>query len=259
MSIAIFKRSTSIVRTVNNSRVEWLSPQDAPSYFPDVETALREPDGLLAAGGDLSSERMLSAYASGIFPWYEEGQPILWWSPDPRCILRPDEFQTSRRLNQYLRRSTFTMSCNRAFADVIRACAESRPSQQGTWITPDMITAFEQLHAEGWAHSVEIWDESELVGGIYGLSIGRVFFGESMFSRRDNTSKFAMFALCQILTENNFALLDCQVLSQHLITLGARLIPRSEFSAILRTSCTPNAQFSAWPPKVRQITDLVLK
>lgn len=242
---------------MNNSRVEWLSAEDPVHSFPDVENALREPDGLLAAGGDLHVERLLYAYTRGIFPWYEDGQPILWWSPDPRCVMRPDEFRVSRRLRQYLRRSTFTLSCNRAFADVIRACAGARPAQQGTWITADMMAAFEQLHAEGWAHSVEIWDESELVGGIYGLSIGRVFFGESMFSKRDNASKFAMFFLCQILSRNDFTLLDCQVLSQHLMTLGAGSMPRTEFSELLRTSCATPAKFTAWPSKVRIISDLL--
>lgn len=244
---------------MNNSRVEWLSAEDAPHSFPDVEAALREPDGLLAAGGDLTRERLLYAYAHGIFPWYEDGQPILWWSPDPRCIMRPAEFRVSRRLQQYLRGSTFTLTCNRAFGDVIRACAENRPSQQGTWITSDIVDAFEQLHIDGWAHSVEIWDDSELVGGIYGLSIGRVFFGESMFSRRDNASKFAMLGICQILARNDFALLDCQVLSQHLTTLGARLMPRPEFTEILRTACKPGAQFDAWPSKVQPIADLLPK
>lgn len=244
---------------MSNSRVEWLSPQDPPDYFPNVESALREPDGLLAAGGDLTVERLLSAYASGIFPWYEHGQPILWWSPDPRCVLPPTEFRLGRRFRRYLRRSTFTLTCNKAFAGVIRACAEDRPSQQGTWITTDMIFAFETLHASGWAHSVEIWDESELVGGIYGLSIGRVFFGESMFSRRDNASKFAMYALCQILAESDFAILDCQMLSQHLTTLGARSISRPEFSKILHAFCDSRAQFSAWPSKVLQIADLLQK
>jgi len=244
---------------VSNSRVEWLSPLDSPQSFPDVETALREPDGLLAAGGDLSTERLLCAYRYGIFPWYEEAQPILWWSPDPRCVLQPENFRVSRRMRHYLRSSTFTLSFNRAFAKVIRACAGARRSQQGTWITPDIVAAFEQLHTDGWAHSVEIWDRTELVGGVYGLSIGRVFFGESMFSGRDNTSKFAMLALCQVLTRSNFALLDCQVLSSHLLTLGATLIPRSDFCAILRTACTPAGQFSAWPAKVQSIADLLDK
>jgi len=242
---------------MSSPRIEWLSPHGSAQYFPDVESALREPDGLLAAGGDLSSERLLCAYAAGIFPWYEDGQPILWWSPDPRCILRPAEFRVSRRLRQYLRRSAFTVSYNRAFAAVIRACAGSRRSQQGTWITPAMIVAYEALHAAGWAHSAEIWDGADLVGGIYGLVIGRVFFGESMFSRRDHASKFAMFALCQELAENDFALLDCQVLSPHLLSLGATVLPRTQFTSILRTACTPASQFSAWPAKELPIAALL--
>ena len=244
---------------MSNNRVVWLGPETAEQYFPDVETALREPDGLLAAGGDLSSERLLSAYRSGIFPWYEEGQPILWWSPDPRCVLRPDDFHVSRRLQQYIRRSTFTLSCNRAFSDVITACAGERKYQPGTWITADMIDAYAQLHADGWAHSIEIWDDDKLVGGLYGVSIGRVFFGESMFSHHDNASKFAMFGLTRILSRGDFALLDCQVLSQHLLTLGATLLPRTDFVEILRSSCTPASQFDGWPTKVLPICELVAK
>lgn len=241
---------------MRNSRVAWLSPSDPPQQFPDVATALREPDGLLAAGGDLSSARLLAAYTAGIFPWFEQGQPILWWSPDPRCVLRPGALHVARRLRQYLRRSTFTLSYNRAFTDVIRACAGQRRAQQGTWITADMMDAYEQLHAAGWAHSVEIWDGAELAGGIYGLSIGKVFFGESMFSRRDNASKFAMLALCRELVQNEFALLDCQVVSPHLLTLGAIMLPRSEYCAILRARCTPASQFGAWPSQLAPISDL---
>jgi leucyl/phenylalanyl-tRNA--protein transferase len=230
---------------------------DSPQHFPDVESALREPDGLLAAGGDLCSERLLSAYASGIFPWYEDGQPILWWSPNPRCVLRPAEFHVSRRLRQYVRRSAFTCSYNRAFPGVIRACAGRRRAQQGTWITPAMVAAYERLHAEGWAHSVEVWAGTDLVGGLYGLSIGKVFFGESMFSYRDHASKFAMLALCQVLTQYEFALLDCQVLSPHLLTLGATQIPRSRFTAILRAACSGNSQFHSWPSKPQPIAGLL--
>jgi leucyl/phenylalanyl-tRNA--protein transferase len=241
---------------VNNTRLVWLTPQDAADNFPHVDSALREPDGLLAAGGDLSQERLLAAYRSGIFPWYEEGQPILWWSPDPRCVLRPSEFHISRRLRQYARQSTFTLSCNQAFDEVILACAGARKSQQGTWITADLKTAFERLHVDGWAHSVEIWDQGELVGGVYGIAIGRVFFGESMFSRRDNASKFALLGLCQILAQNNFELLDCQVLSQHLVTLGARVISRSEFSEILCSFCATGEQFANWPENIVKIAEL---
>lgn len=237
----------------------WLGPDDPADAFPPVNLALREPDGLLAAGGDLSQERLLTAYRAGIFPWYEEGQPVLWWSPDPRCVLRPTDFHISRRLRQYARRTAFTLSCNRDFAAVISACSGARKSQQGTWITEDVRHAFLQLHADGWAHSVEIWDESKLVGGIYGLSIGRVFFGESMFSHRNNASKFAMLGLCSILQDNRFALLDCQVLSQHLTTLGARLIDRSEFVDQLDEHCASGQQFANWPANVTRIADFLPK
>jgi leucyl/phenylalanyl-tRNA--protein transferase len=224
--------------------------------FPDVEMALREPDGLLAAGGDLSRERILKAYSKGIFPWYEDGQPILWWSPDPRCVLIPGEFRVSRRLARYARNSTFMLSCNRDFAGVSDACAGARKPQQGTWITRDIRRAFLDLHASGWAHSLEVWDDKHLVGGIYGLSIGRIFFGESMFSRRDNASKFAMLGLCSILVQNDIDLLDCQVLSQHLLSLGARLVPRQEFTAILRQCCSNPEQLVTWPSKPARIAEL---
>ena len=244
---------------MTSNRVAWLSPTDPPDSFPHVDLAQREPDGLLAAGGDLSTERLLVAYRSGIFPWYEEGQPILWWSPDPRCVLRPKDFHVSRRLRQYARSTTLTLSCNRAFDKVIVACAGHRKSQQGTWITTDVMSAYLALHADGWAHSVEVWDGEDLVGGIYGLSIGRVFFGESMFSAQNNASKFAMLGLCSILAQNDFELLDCQVLSQHLLTLGACLITRAEFSEILRGFCATDDQFANWPSKVVKIAELASK
>lgn len=234
---------------MSSARIAWLGPDDPVDAFPEVETALREPDGLLAAGGDLSQERLLTAYAAGIFPWYEDGQPILWWSPDPRCILVPEEFHVSRRFARYVRNSSLTLSCNRHFGKVIRACAGARKYQHGTWITQAIREAFLELHAAGWAHSVEVWDERELVGGIYGLSIGRVFFGESMFSHRDNASKFAMLGLCSILAQNGFKLLDCQVLSQHLLSLGARAIPRQDFTALLQEHCQDHEQFAKWPAK----------
>jgi len=244
---------------VNSSRVAWLAPTDPADAFPPVELALKEPDGLLAAGGDLSQERLLQAYRSGIFPWYEEGQPILWWSPDPRCIMHPRDFHVSRRLARYARLSRFTLSCNQAFGSVIEACAGDRKTQQGTWITADIKAAFGELHAAGWAHSVEIWEDQQLVGGIYGLSIGRVFFGESMFSHRDNASKFAMLGLCSILAQNDFEMLDCQVLSQHLVTLGARLIERAEFSNKLSGFCATGQQFANWPANVTKIGHFLSK
>lgn len=240
---------------MNSPRIVWLNPDDPVIEFPAVATALREPDGLLAAGGDLSQARLLAAYTAGIFPWYEEGQPILWWSPDPRCILDPAELHVSRRLARYARQSDYTVSFNESFAAVIDACAGARSTQQGTWITPDVRRAFVELHAAGWAHSVEVWDNKELAGGIYGLSIGRAFFGESMFSLRDNASKFAMIALCAELVRSDFEILDCQVLSQHLMSLGACLIPRSEFTARLTASCRNQDQFMNWPPKRSRIAD----
>lgn len=242
---------------MTTSRIEWLPDSGSPPKFPDVETALRDPDGLLAAGGDLSRERLLCAYAAGIFPWYEEGQAILWWAPDPRCVLQPNSFRVSRRLQRYVRRSALTLSCNQAFADVMRACAGRRIAQNGTWITPQMLNAYQDLHAAGWAHSVEVWDETDLVGGIYGVAIGGVFFGESMFSYRDNTSKFAMLALCRILSRNDFALLDCQVLSSHLQSLGATLMPRSEFTKLVQESCIPARQFANWPEKHLLIAEIL--
>ena len=236
-------------------RIAWLSAEDPPGNFPDVETALREPDGLLAAGGDLSMERILAAYRHGIFPWYDEGQPILWWSPDPRCVLRPQELRVSRRLAQYARRSNLTLHFNTAFGDVIRACAGERRSQQGTWITTEMISAYEDLHASGWAHSVEIRDEGQLVGGLYGLCIGRVFFGESMFSSTDNASKFAMLGLAAHMLDRGLELIDCQVVSQHLLSIGAMTIPRREFSAALRTLCEPATPVADWPAEPIAIPD----
>jgi leucyl/phenylalanyl-tRNA--protein transferase len=225
----------------------WISANDPPETFPDIETALREPDGLLAAGGDLSSPRLLAAYRHGVFPWFDAGQPILWWSPDPRCVLVPGNFYVSRRLKRDLRRSQAEIRFNCGFDEVIRNCAEPRISQQGTWITTDMISAFSRLHDEGWAHSVETWQDGALVGGLYGLAIGRLFFGESMFSREDNASKYALFALSSHLHDRGFELIDCQVTSQHLLTLGATMVPRQEFSRILQSACKPPIRFADWP------------
>ena len=232
---------------MNAIRIAWLSAEDPPDSFPDVEAALHEPDGLLAAGGDLAADRILAAYRKGIFPWYDEGQPILWWSPDPRCILRPGQLRVSRRLVQYARQSNLTVRFNSAFSTVIRACAGERRSQQGTWITDDMIVAYEGLHASGWAHSVEICDGDTLVGGLYGLCIGRVFFGESMFSDADNASKFAMLGLAGHMLEQGLELIDCQVVSPHLLSIGAGTMPRQEFSAELATLCDPATPVTAWP------------
>ncbi len=242
---------------MSNNRVTWLTASDSPDAFPDVKQALAEPDGLLAAGGDLSTPRLLAAYRAGIFPWYEEGQPILWWSPNPRCILRPSDLHVSRRLKQYVRASAATLSFNRAFNKVVRACAGHRMSQQGTWITPDMMRAYEELHAGGWAHSVEIWEDGELVGGLYGLCIGQVFFGESMFSAATNASKLALMGLVRHMLANNMELIDCQVDSQHLASLGASLISRDEFTQILKIACNPATRHANWPPNLTAVSELL--
>lgn len=232
---------------MSNNRVMWLSPDDPPDRFPPISAALHEPDGLLAAGGDLSTERLLFAYRSGIFPWYDEGQPLLWWSPDPRCVFMPGDFHISRRLQRELRRSTAEIRFNTAFSDVIRACAEPRRSEQGTWITPDMVKAYEGLHKGGWAHSIEVWQSGELKGGLYGIAIGKAFFGESMFSLMPNASKLALLYLAAQLDAGNLELLDCQVVSSHLLSLGARIVPRSEFLHSLKNACNPVVPFAHNP------------
>lgn len=232
---------------MTSNRVAWLKPDDPPAAFPSIHSALKEPDGLLAAGGDLSGERLLFAYRHGIFPWYDEGQPILWWSPDPRCVLRPGKFHIARRLRREIRQSRAVVEFNRRFGEVIRACAAPRQSERGTWIIDDIIAAFERLHAEGWAHSIEVSIDDRLIGGMYGLSIGRVFFGESMFSRESNGSKFALLGVSNLLRAEDFELLDCQVVSGHLLSLGAVAIPRRDFAAVLETACEPPTRFENWP------------
>jgi leucyl/phenylalanyl-tRNA--protein transferase len=242
---------------VKSPNITWISSDDPPDAFPDIETAFDIPDGLLAAGGDLAPERLLYAYQHGIFPWYDSGQPILWWSPDPRCVIRPHEFHVSRRLYRSLSRSALEVSFNQAFGDVIAACAEDRIGQQGTWITDDMTAAYTHLHDNSWAHSIEIWQENRLVGGLYGLAIGRAFFGESMFSRQTNASKVAMLALCQQMVLHDFEILDCQVESPHLISLGATLMSRNKFAAVLKRACKSNSQFLEWPAERRRVLDFL--
>lgn len=230
-----------------NNRIVWISPDDPPEAFPEIGSAMREPDGLLAAGGDLSSPRLLAAYRLGIFPWFGAGQPILWWSPDPRCVLFPGTFHASRRLRRELRGSNAEIRFNTCFESVVAACAEPRPGQDGTWIVPEMMAAYSRLHAEGWAHSIEVWQRDSLIGGLYGVVIGRVIFAESMFSRRSNASKYALYALSQLLQARNFALIDCQVNSMHLTALGADLLPRARFADILSVACDPAKRFGNWP------------
>jgi leucyl/phenylalanyl-tRNA--protein transferase len=208
------------------------SRADAP--FPPPAVALTVPNGLLAWGGDLQPERLLSAYCQGIFPWYTEGQPVLWWSPAPRCVMLPEDAYLSRRTRRRYNSGRYRISADKAFEEVIRACAQPREYDSGTWITGDMLQAYVQLHRLGHAHSVEIWEDSQLAGGIYGLAIGRAFFGESMFSRQVDASKIALLALCRQLADWSFGLLDCQVSNPHLLRMGAIELPRVEFLGRLR-------------------------
>ena len=199
--------------------------------FPPVNLA--EPDGLLAFGGDLSTERLLLAYRSGIFPWYE-GQHILWWCPNPRFVLYPSELRVSKSMQQTIKRNVFTFTVNKAFPEVIAHCKTiSRKDQASTWITEDVREAYTRLHREGYAHSAESWLDGELVGGLYGIRLGRVFFGESMFSKASNASKFAFINYARLLQSEGVALIDCQVYTEHLESLGARMIPREEFVATI--------------------------
>jgi leucyl/phenylalanyl-tRNA--protein transferase len=205
---------------------------DPNSPFPPLRRALRDPDGLLAAGGDLSPERLLNAYRHGIFPWFSEGQPILWWSPDPRLVFEPAAFKLPARFRRALRRSEWVLSADRDFAGVIAACATApRPGQDGTWIDASMLAAYTQLHRLGHAHSVEVRaPDGRLVGGIYGVAIGRMFFGESMFSGRTGGSKAALAGLMRLLAGWEWPLLDAQVENPHLLSLGARHLPRAQFA-----------------------------
>jgi len=207
-------------------------PEDPPESFPDVNTALAEPDGLLAIGGDLSAERLLAAYKCGIFPWYSEGEPILWWAPERRAVLFTKEFDCSRSLRKRIRSGYFDVSANQCFSDVIRQCAATR-QETGTWITPEMLYAYNELHRLGFAHSIECWRNGELVGGLYGVRLGRVFFGESMFSTVSDASKVALATLVQLCDSIDIPMIDCQQPSAHLSRLGMRLISRDKFSGLL--------------------------
>lgn len=208
--------------------IPWLA--DDSLAFPPLEQALVEPDGLLAAGGDLSEPRLVNAYRSGIFPWYNPGEPILWWSPDPRCVLFPRDLYLSRSLRKRLRKQDYSVTFDQAFAKVVAACAAPRQKQQGTWISDDIFSAYLNLHRSGIAHSVEVWLDDQLVGGLYGLAIGKVFFGESMFSRQRDASKIAFAWLATQLQYWGYELIDCQVYNDHLASLGATEIPRQVFA-----------------------------
>lgn len=207
--------------------------------FPPSSLAAEEPNGLLAVGGDLSSARLLEAYRQGIFPWYEEGQPILWWSPSPRTVLYPERIHCSSSMRKWMRRCPWQVAIDRNFAAVINHCSGPRAKADGTWITSSMKHAYCTLHELGFAHSVEIYEGESLVGGIYGIALGSIFYGESMFSVKTNASKLALIVLARFLKANGFYLIDCQVASKHLFTLGAEDITRPQFEAILDAKVTP--------------------
>ncbi|PFG09097.1 MULTISPECIES: leucyl/phenylalanyl-tRNA--protein transferase [unclassified Marinobacter] len=211
-------------------------------WFPPPESALAEPDGLLAAGGDLSSKRLMLAYENGIFPWYSDDQPILWWSPDPRCVIFPENIHISRSLRRSLNKGYFTITADRAFSRIMRLCGSTRA--EGTWITENMLQAYNKLHREGIAHSIEAWNpHGELAGGMYGIALGSCFFGESMFSLETNASKVLMVHLANQLRQWGYRIIDCQIASDHLLSMGAQTLPRTEFLALL-------GRYTKQPPAV---------
>lgn len=229
-------------------RLAWLTPDSPPDAFPPLSQAMQEPNGLLAVGGDLSPERLLAGYARGIFPWYSPGQEILWWAPDPREVLWPERFHVSRSLARALRRGADAASAERLeitedgdFAAVVDACAAPRSTESGTWITPAMRAAYCALHALGHAHSIEVRRCGQLIGGVYGVQLGAVFFGESMFSRAPDGSKFALEHLCRTRRGGTVRLVDCQFATPHLRSLGSEALPRAEFAARLRELAGPPA------------------
>lgn len=225
-----------------------LNPKNPDQAFPSVKKALKEPDGLLAIGGCLSKNRLINAYRQGIFPWYNPGEPILWWSPDPRLVLYPEKLFISRSLRKTLRQSNYSVTIDQAFDQVINSCAEPRPGQSGTWITNDIKQAYGELFRLGIAHSAETWVEGKLVGGLYGIALGQVFFGESMFHTQTDASKVAFATLVDKLKFWGYRLIDCQVHSQHLVSLGAEEISRDDFGQLLGQYCEMTASPSAWKP-----------
>ena len=223
--------------------ITWLDPADP---FPPLDAALIEPNGLLAAGGDLTPQRLLAAYRQGIFPWFNPGEPILWWSPNPRMVLFPAELKVSRSLAKRLKKHDYEVRADTAFRSVMQACAAPRSKHGGTWITSPMIEAYTKLHELGHAHSIETWVNGELLGGLYGIAIGRMFYGESMFSRANDLSKIAFVHLVRQLERWGFGMIDCQMKTSHLASLGAREIPRTEFSQQLTELVNYPDQPSTW-------------
>lgn len=238
------------------STISWLGPSDGPDALPPPSAALSDPNGLLAAGGALKPDWLLASYENGIFPWYEEGQPILWWCPDPRCVLRPRELKVSRSLKRTINRNVFEVSADRAFGEVVEACAAPRDYTDSTWITADMAKAYTRLHELGWAHSFEAWEDGELAGGLYGISIGRVFFGESMFAKRTDASKVAFTHAVRFLAERGVELIDCQIRSAHLVRLGASDMPREDFLAHLQAHCRPRGVPGSWADEFESFRSL---
>lgn len=224
----------------------WLDRRNPDAPFPAVDLALRDPNGLLAVGGDLKPKRLLRAYSQGIFPWYSAGQPILWWCPDPRMVLCPADLKISRSLRKTLRKGLFKVTLDTAFAQVIGACAEPRGDGQGTWITPAMQHAYLQLHTLGHAHSIEAWQDGHLVGGLYGVALGRMFFGESMFARVTDASKVAFVHLVRQLARWDFPLIDCQVHTGHLQRFGAMPMERHAFIAAVTAAIQRVRQPGQW-------------
>lgn len=206
--------------------------------FPPISTALDDPNGLLAAGGDLSPARLINAYRHGIFPWFNPGEPILWWSPDPRCVLRPEDIHISRSLRKTVRKTDFSITFDKAFARVIAQCAAPRAYSDDTWISQQMQHAYNDLHKQGYAHSVELWIEGELCGGLYGIAMGKLFFGESMFSTRRDASKIAFACFARQLQKWGYALIDCQIENDHLTSMGAGTISRTLFKQYLQQHLT---------------------
>ena len=227
-------------------RLTLLDPDNPAQAFPPLYKALREPDGLLAVGGCLSTERLINAYRRGIFPWYNADEPILWWSPDPRLVLFPDKLMVSRSLRKTLRKGVFTVTFDKAFSEVMIACAEPRKDSAGTWISSDIYQAYVELHQQGFAHSVEVWFNDELVGGLYGVALGQVFFGESMFHTKTDASKVAFVSLVEQLQAWHYQLIDCQIHTNHLASLGAEDIDRRTFVRLLNQYCRMPVSPIAW-------------
>lgn len=240
-------------------RLPWALDARADAPFPPAETALREPDGLLAVGGDLTPMRLLNAYAGGVFPWFSDGQPLLWWSPDPRMVFRTDGVHLSSRFRRSLRASSWVVRADTRFAEVIAGCATSvRPGQDGTWITDAMRDAYVALHRMGHAHSVEVFEGERLVGGIYGVAIGRMFFGESMFSAASGGSKVALAALAHHLAQWGWPLIDAQVENDHLLSMGAEHWPRERFLALVREQVRRDAPAGSWTERFGEMAAAAL-